>query len=258
MTTTDGTVRLRGTTLGAGTPAVCVPVVAPTPAAAAAAARDLPAGVADVVELRLDHLTGAAADPGVVRAAVTAVRAALPADVPLLATFRSAREGGAQPADDAAYVAVADAVVACGPDAADALDVELATPGAADVVARAQAAGLAVVVSFHDFDRTPTAAQIVDVLTRQRALGADVCKVAVMPRDADDVLALLTATRAFARGADRPVVTMAMGATGLVTRLAGGVFGSAMTFGSVGTASAPGQVDARRLRDVLTLLHDAR
>ncbi|MBD7917877.1 type I 3-dehydroquinate dehydratase [Cellulomonas sp. Sa3CUA2] len=262
MTTSDGVLRLRGTTLGAGRPQVCVPIVARTPDAAADAARALPAGAADVVELRLDHLTGSAREPALVRTAVAAVRAALPTDVPLLATFRSAREGGAQAADDAAYRAVLDAVTAGaagpdGPHGADAVDVELATPGVADLVSHAQAAGLAVVVSHHDFAGTPSAAEIVAVLRRQRDAGADVCKVAVMPRDPDDVLALLTATRAFARDADRPVVTVAMGGLGLVTRLAGGVFGSAMTFGSVGPASAPGQVDAAALREVLALLHDA-
>ncbi|SFJ60021.1 type I 3-dehydroquinate dehydratase [Cellulomonas sp. KH9] len=258
MTTSDAVLRLRGTTLGAGTPSVCVPLVAATPDDAVDAARALPAGVADAVELRLDHLTGAAAEPARAGAAVAAVRAALPTEVPLLATFRSAREGGAQPADDAAYAAVVGAVVAgAGPDGADAVDVELATPGVARLVARAQAAGLAVVVSHHDFVRTPPAADLVALLRRQRDVGADVCKVAVLPHDPDDVLALLTATREFARDADRPVVTVAMGALGLVTRLAGGVFGSAMTFGAVGTASAPGQVDAGRLRAVLDLLHDA-
>ena len=259
MTPTDGVLRLRGTTLGAGRPRVCVPVVATTPAAAAAAARALPAGAADVVELRLDHLTGAASDPAVVEAAVVAVRAALPDDVPLLATFRSAREGGAQPADDAAYAAVVATVTALADAGAgvDAVDVELATPGVEGLVARARAAGLAVVVSHHDFDRTPPADRIEAVLRAQRHVGADVCKVAVMPHDADDVLALLTATRAVARDADRPVVTVAMGDLGRVTRVAGGVFGSAMTFASAGTASAPGQVDAGALRGALDLLHGA-
>jgi 3-dehydroquinate dehydratase I len=276
MTTIDGVLRLRGTTLGAGTPQVCVPIVAATPEDAVAAARALPDGAADVVELRLDHLTGSALDPGLARAAVAAVRAALPATVPLLATFRSAREGGAQAADDDAYAAIVDAVIGgaviggavidgagaegaeVGGQTADAIDVELATPGVADLVSRARAAGLAVVVSHHDFAATPPADEIVALLRRQRDVGADVCKVAVMPHDPDDVLALLTATRAFARDADRPVVTVAMGALGVVSRLAGGVFGSAMTFASAGAASAPGQVDVDRLRAALALLHDAR
>lgn len=249
------TLVLRGTTLGQGTPAVCVPVVAATPGEAADDARALPAGAADVVEVRLDHVRGSAQDPGLVHATLGAVRAALPAHVPVLATFRSAREGGVQPADDAAYAAVVRAAVASG--SADAVDVELATPDSLrdGLLAAAHERGLPVVVSTHDFARTPSADALVDVLRRQRAVGADVCKVAVMPRDADDVLALLTATRRFAAGADRPVVAIAMGPLGVVTRIAGGVFGSALTFGTVGAASAPGQVDALRLRDALALVH---
>lgn len=257
MTTSDGVLRLRGAVLGGGVPQVCVPVVATTPDGAAEAARALPARAADVVELRLDHLAGAAGDPALVRAAVAGVRAGLDARVPLLATFRSAREGGAQPCDDAAYAATVRALLT-DPVVVDAVDVELATPEVADLVAQAHRAGVAVVVSSHDFAATPPADEIVRVLHRQRDVGADVCKVAVMPHDADDVLALLTATRTVARTADRPVVTVAMGDLGLVSRLAGGVFGSAMTFASVGAASAPGQVDAGRLRDVLDLLHGPR
>lgn len=254
MTTTPATLRLRGTTLGADAPAVCVPLVAATVDAAAHAAAALPPGVADLVELRLDHVVGTASDPALVRAAVAAVRAALPADVPLLATFRTTREGGAQEADEDAYAAVVRASLA---DGVDAVDVELAARDVDALVADAHAAGLAVVVSHHDFTATPPVDVLVDVLRRQRAAGADVCKVAVMPHDADDVLALLTATRTVARTADRPVVTVAMGALGVVTRLVGGVVGSALTFGTVGPASAPGQVDAVRLREVLGLVHGA-
>ncbi|QGQ20679.1 type I 3-dehydroquinate dehydratase [Cellulomonas sp. JZ18] len=251
------TLTLRGTTLGRGVPAVCVPLVAATPQAAAQDARTLPPGAADVVEVRLDHVRGSAQDPGLVTATLDAVRAVLPAHVPVLATFRSAREGGAQPADDAAYAAVVRAALASG--TADAVDVELATPAAVrdDLLAAAREQGVPVVVSTHDFAGTPDADALVDVLRRQRDVGADVCKVAVMPHDADDVLTLLRATRAFAREADRPVVAIAMGGLGVVTRIAGEVFGSALTFGAVGATSAPGQVDALRLREVLALVHDA-
>ena len=40
-----------------------------------------------------------------------------------------------------------------------------------------------------------------------------------------------------------PIITMAMGELGAVTRTAGALFGNAMTFASAGKASAPGQID---------------
>ena len=58
--------------------------------------------------------------------------------------------------------------------------------------------------------------------------------------------------------ADRPIVTMSMGGLGVVSRLAGQVFGSAATFGMVGTASAPGQVGVADLKAALDLLDPAR
>ena len=44
-------------------------------------------------------------------------------------------------------------------------------------------------------------------------------------------------------------------ATGLISRLCGEVFGSALTFGAVGKASAPGQMNAEDLNKILTLIH---
>ena len=55
--------------------------------------------------------------------------------------------------------------------------------------------------------------------------------------------------------ADRPIITMSMAGTGLISRLCGEVFGSALTFGAVGKASAPGQMNAEDLNKILTLIH---
>ncbi|MCD8369221.1 MAG: type I 3-dehydroquinate dehydratase, partial [Clostridiales bacterium] len=55
--------------------------------------------------------------------------------------------------------------------------------------------------------------------------------------------------------ADRPIITMSMSGTGLVSRLCGEVFGSALTFGAVGKTSAPGQIDASELHTILTTIH---
>ena len=51
-----------------------------------------------------------------------------------------------------------------------------------------------------------------------------------------------------------PLITMSMGALGMVSRVSGQVFGSAATFGSAGTASAPGQVPVVELRKMLATL----
>ena len=57
--------------------------------------------------------------------------------------------------------------------------------------------------------------------------------------------------------ADRPIITMSMAGTGLISRLCGEVFGSALTFGVVVKASAPGQMNAADLNTVLNLIHES-
>ena len=86
-------------------------------------------------------------------------------------------------------------------------------------------------------------------------LGDDLPKIAVMPNTSEDVVTLLAATEEMhTKYAKQPIITMSMGALGLVSRLSGETFGSALTFGAVGKASAPGQMNASDLREILTLI----
>lgn len=252
MTTTT----IRGIVLGAGLPKICVPLTGADVAALRAEAASLRPGDADLVELRIDHLADVD-DAGAVDDALGAVRALLP-DTPLLFTFRTREEGGEHSLDPSGYEELLTAAIASG--RIDAVDVEMRTERERRerIVDAAHRAGVAVVMSSHDFVTTPDRDEIVGRLMTQQDLGADVVKIAVMPADAADVLTLLEATVAYSStvGA-RPAITMAMGALGLVTRLAGETFGSCLTFGSVGRPSAPGQIDARALRDVLELMHGA-
>lgn len=75
-----------------------------------------------------------------------------------------------------------------------------------------------------------------------------------MPQNPADVLALLSATHQANEKLDLPLITMAMGDLGKVTRITGAIFGSALTFDTVGTASAPGQLSIADLRQALANL----
>ena len=87
--------------------------------------------------------------------------------------------------------------------------------------------------------------------------GADLLKLAAMPQNPGDVLTLLSATWEMKeKYARQPLITMSMGGTGLVSRLTGEVFGSALTFGSAGVASAPGQIGVQELKAALKLFHE--
>ena len=247
-------VTVRGTVIGAGRPKVIVPLTGGTVEELLAEAAAVVAAGPDVVEWRVDHLDGGRATPESAAAAGTALRGAL-GDLPLLVTIRTAHEGGVADVDDAGYVAVYRAVLATG--AADLLDVELMREPdtVRTLVDLAHAAGAAVVASNHDFDATPAREEIVRRLLLMAERGADVLKIAVMPRDPGDVLTLLAATWETAQRTDRPLITMSMSGAGVASRVAGGVFGSAATFGMVGRASAPGQVELGALRAALDVVH---
>jgi 3-dehydroquinate dehydratase-1 len=237
-------------------PAVCIPLVAPTAdgllAEAAAAASQRP----DLLEWRVDHFQGIANAADVVALAAGLKRAS--GGLPLLFTRRAASEGGQSvplPDEQVAelYVSV------CAGGAVDLVDVEMAFDPrhVATVTRAARANGLALVLSFHDFQRTPALEQLLARFRQAHALGADLAKVAVMPHTPGDVLTLLQATWQASRELPIAVAGMAMGPLGAVSRVGGGEFGSALTFAMGRNASAPGQLPMADLRAALDALRRA-
>jgi 3-dehydroquinate dehydratase-1 len=117
--------------------------------------------------------------------------------------------------------------------------------------------GTRLILSYHNFDQTPDEAFIFDKLVQAREMGADIAKVAVMPKNYKDVLILLNATlKARTEHLEIPIITMSMGPEGGVTRLAGGLFGSDLTFAIGKEASAPGQIPIGALRQAMTVLYE--
>ena len=75
----------------------------------------------------------------------------------------------------------------------------------------------------------------------------------------DGVLDLLSATVTYyEQGMHNPVIAMAMGGVGVISRLAGEFFGSAVTFASEGQISAPGQIPVQEAKQIIQILHEYR
>ena len=179
-------------------------------------------------------------------------------NTPILMTFRTSKEGGEKAIEDAAYAQLN--IKAAQSGYVDLIDVEVFTGDeiVKEIIEGAHAAGVKVVASNHDFFKTPDKDDIVGRLRKMQDLGADIPKIAVMPQNKKDVLTLLAATEEMASEyADRPIITMSMAGTGVISRLCGEVFGSALTFGAAKKASAPGQMGVNDLSTVLELLHNA-
>ena len=249
------TVKIRDVVIGEGRVKTIVPITGTTADEAIAQARVIGGSAqTDVVEFRVDFLD-IALDAGKLAALGPKVAAQLNGK-PLIVTFRTKAEGGNKTIADADYGALYKTLLKA--QFADLIDVEMFRSEAVvrRLVAGAHQVGAFIVMSNHDFSGTPPAAELLARLRRQQELGADVLKLAMMPRDPSDVLELLRATWEMAsRYAERPMMTMSMGGTGVVSRLAGEIFGSAMCFGMIGRASAPGQVEVERLAAVLDIVH---
>lgn len=249
------TIEVRGVKIGEGVPKIIVPIVGVAKEEILEAAASFRNTRLDLVEWRVDWFEGAF-DFAKVEDVLKDLRAAL-GDVPLLFTFRTSKEGGEKAIGAADYARLNIRAAQTG--LVDLIDVEAFTGDdiVKEIIAGAHTAGVKVVASSHDFDRTPDKDEIVGRLRRMQEIGADIPKIAVMPKNKKDVLTLLSATEEMAADyADRPIITMSMAGTGLISRLSGEVFGSSCTFGAVGKASAPGQMDAADLDTVLNLIHN--
>ena len=247
-------VDIRGCRIGEGRPKVILPIVERAEAAILEKATQFSTLQADCVEWRVDYFEGARV-PGAVARCLAKLRVALK-DKLLLVTFRTQAEGGQVALSPAEYRQFLELVL--DTDCADLLDIEFFTAGAdlPLLVEQAHTAGVPVVCSSHDFHKTPPRAELVRRMVAMQQAGADLPKLAVMPRCRTDVLELLAATAEMADlHPETPVITMSMGALGAVSRLAGEAFGSAMTFANPGQASAPGQVPLEVVNQVLDALH---
>lgn len=250
------TVMMRNLEIGSGTPKVIVPIVEKTADDIAAKGALLRACAMDVVEWRADFYEDVFDIPKTVGTAKT-LRKTL-GETPILFTFRTKKEGGEKDIDMKLYLALNTAVAQSG--AVDAVDVEIFSGDAfvRENIANIHAAGKVVVGSNHDFLRTPAKSDLIYRLRKMQDLGANLPKIAVMPTCRADVVTLLDATQEMVgKYADRPIITMSMGPMGVITRMSGEVFGSAMTFGAVGSVSAPGQIPVEELQSAMASLHKA-
>lgn len=241
---------------GGALPAVCIPLVARSAGALVDEAVAAAARRPDLLEWRVDFFEDIASTERVVAQALRLREAS--GGVPLLFTRRSPREGGqATGLEEAQVVQTYRAV--CAARAAEIVDYEMAAPGGDLQAVReaAAAGGVALLLSFHDFDRTPPVGELLDRFRLAHSLGAGIAKLAVMPRSRADVLALLQATLQASEELPIPVAGMSMGPLGAVTRLCGGEFGSALTFAVGQSASAPGQLPIDALRAGLAALRGA-
>ncbi len=248
---------IRGRKLGGATPLICSPLLGRTRERLLAEAAAVLAKSPDVIEWRVDHFE-AIADTAAVLDSARALRQLL-GEMPLIFTRRSIREGGEAIAiDDEGTVSLYAAIAAAG--LVDFLDFEMSNdPGQVRrVVADAHRYGSRVILSYHNFSATPEREFLVQRFKEAERLGGDVAKLAVMPVSRADVLTLLAATAEAEERSRIPLISMAMGPLGAVTRMIAGLFGSSLSFAVGEGSSAPGQMPIADLKAVFEIIRRTR
>lgn len=247
-------VEVRGVKIGEGIPKICVSVMGISRRDIMLKTQEVVDHHTDIVEWRGDWYCDILKKEKVL-SVLPEIREII-GDAPLLFTFRSADEGGEQKIHIKDYVTLCKTIVESG--YVDIIDVELYTGDfqVKEIIENAHAHNVKVVLSNHDFQKTPDKDEIVKRLCTMQELGADMIKMAVMPKSKKDVLTLLLAEEEMSTNhAECPMCLISMGRLGAVTRTCGEIFGSDLTFGSVGKLSAPGQIKIEELRAVIETLH---
>ncbi|MDY5576460.1 MAG: type I 3-dehydroquinate dehydratase [Lachnospiraceae bacterium] len=241
--------QVRNVRIGEGKPKICVPIR--TINEAEYIAYELGNSV-DLAEFRIDYLKEVH-DEEQLSSVLDKVHQKL-GDIPLLCTLRTANEGGEMNVNDEEYERILNWCI--DSQKIDILDVEIFRNEKMfrRVCDRAHQNDISVLASNHDFAKTPEKQEMVSRLMHMERNGADIAKIAVMPQHREDVLELLSATSIAKTCINIPVVTISMGKLGMVSRVAGEVFGSCITFGVGKKASAPGQIDAEKLKEILDIL----
>lgn len=249
------------TVFGDGKPKICIPITARSMAELKEQIEIAQRVPCDMIEWRADYFEQESENGAGQSSREKESEWILPAlrmlkegidDKPLLFTFRTKAEGGEREITLEEYERLNQKAASAG--LVDFVDIEINRGEElfSRLCAAAHSLGVSVIGSFHDFTATPAKKELEELLCRMQTLGADITKAAVMPHDEHDVLTLLEASVEMKQQyADRPFITMAMGPLGAVSRLCGALTGSAVTFAAAGKASAPGQLDAGMVADVL-------
>jgi 3-dehydroquinate dehydratase I len=238
--------KVRGVEYGGEKPLFCVPIVAEDAEALLSQAGVAHLVSADLVEWRADF--NKEISPEKLLESLDRLRTVL-REEPIIFTLRAKSEGGAREIPQELRQSCIEAVIASG--LADLVDVELGNePSFLEAILQAsRKQGVRVILSAHDFQKTPANEDLLGKIGAMERLGADVAKIAVMPGGRTDVLRLLQVTLEARKCYPRlALCTMSMGSVGAISRVAGFLYGSDMSFAVGQAASAPGQIPIAEAR----------
>lgn len=250
----DATVNVRGVKLGEGIPKLIVPVAARELSQILSGTRAALAAGAEIVEWRADFFDSVT-NPEALREALAALRDAL-GETPLLFTLRSSAQGGTfslSPNEAAAIL-----LLASESGEPDLIDIEYALSPtlARETVTSIQALQKTAVCSLHLYDGMPPADALFSLLEELQKTGARILKLAAAQNEPDDQARLFDATlQMHNEHPDCLLITMALGKSGILSRILAETAGSVAVFGAAQAKTDPGQLSAKSTKETLSIFH---
>ena len=214
---------------------------------------------ADMLEIRIDLLMkndpsfekytkGGCDDPKLHEQLALWMKDAKESGLLVIGTVRSIKEGGAFSGTEADRFKLIQKII---PDA-DYIDIERKSSkkNIDESSLLAQKSKTKIIISSHFFNETPTQRRMESVLADSFEKGADIAKIAVMPKNDDDIWKLYQA------GLRTPGKTclIAMGELGKYTRIMAPIFGSVLSYGYIDEIAAPGQLKVNKIKEGFKIL----
>jgi 3-dehydroquinate dehydratase-1 len=174
------------------------------------------------------------------------ISAELPGN-PILFTLRDKSEGGKFNGSNAQRNEIYSAAM----EFATAIDIESSLAGENDgIIKNAQAKKVTVVLSYHNFEKTPEKSELEKIIRKCFDNGADIAKIAAMCETKDEAEQLISLT-----AKHKNIAVVGMGKYGKVTRITAPAFGSVLTYAFTDNKESPvpGQLTVTELKEAWEL-----
>jgi len=215
---------------------VCLPIVEKTVKKALEAIKEANR-LADIIELRMDYLRDS--ELGLLLNA---------RGKPFIITNRRKEEGGKYRSNEKSRFRILREAIELG---ADYVDVEMSTEKSLlrDLIANKKRTK--IVLSFHDFRKTPSQEELKKLFNCMTRTGGDVVKIVSFARSWEDNFNILSLIP-YAKKREQEIVAFCMGERGKMSRIFGPFMGAVWTYAALSRekTSAPGQLTVWEMKEI--------
>lgn len=225
---------------------ICVPVAVKNPELLLEKVKSAVRSAPDLIEIRVDYLEDMNID---------FMDIVSKASVPLILTVRKRDEGGLFKFGEKKRVELLEKCIEAKPRFVD-LELNMSNSNLGRLLELAKRKSVEVILSFHSFKNTPKREILVQKIYAAAQKGARLVKLVTFARDITDNLVILSLPQE-AHNLGVKIISFCMGERGIISRVLCPLFGSYLTYASLETSTAPGQIDLEVMRKIHTLFFSA-